>query len=384
MMTGAMDRRGVLKLLGALGVTGSGVLHLPGCGLYAAESGEAFAPWDFPGAEPVPERIVARAALLASSPHNTQPWALAITPEVVELRARLDRHLGAMDGLRRELHIGLGCALENMVVAARASGRTPTVQLLPDAADEALVARVSLAPAAATSEPLFEALARRHTNRGAYADVDAPPGLEDALRRLVDEPTVSLHWFGARAERERLRAETIAATEAIIGDPEMSQDGHRWYRHGKEDIERFRDGTTIDATGNGAAIRTLGKLVGRPGEEAAGDYWLDATIARQTTGSAFAILSSPADNTRADQLRVGRLYQRMHLFATLEGLAMQPLNQLAERQDREEVAGLERRFTDVLASLIGPTRRAQMIFRIGHPWHEAPQSPRRPLEWVTT
>lgn len=382
-MDAVMSRRDLLKGLGAatLGL-GAGALGLPGCGYDAPERGAAFAPWDFPGDETAPARVVARAGLLAASPHNTQPWGLRIGVDAIELRARADQNLGTMDSLRRELHVGLGCALENMVVAARAVGLRPVVDLLPEPADEALVARIGLSPGASGGDPLFAAIARRHTNRGAYAEVDAPPGLEPALRALADEPSLSFHWLGTRAERVRFRAETIAATEAIAGDAEMSEDSHRWYRHGKDEIERHRDGTTLDASGVGAATRAAGKLVGRPGAGTANRYWLDATRGRHTTGSAYAILASAPEGARADVLRAGRIYQRMHLWATLNGLAMQPLNQLAERQDREETAGLPPRFTGALASMIGSDRRAQMLFRIGYPWDDALESPRRPLEWV--
>lgn len=376
-----LPRRAFLLHLTTLGLGGAGLLHLPGCGLYAAESGEAFAPWDFPGGETVPERIAARAALLAASPHNTQPWALGVTAAAVDVRARFDRHLGAMDGLRREMHIGLGCAVENLCVAARAHGRLPSVAWLPDPSDPALVARVTLSSASPEVSPLYAQIARRHTHRGAYADVRAP-GLEAALRALLDEPAVALHFLESEADRARFRAETIAATEAIVADAEMSRDSEAWYRHSAEEIAEHRDGTTLDATGNGAATRTFGKILGRPSESTANDYWLAGTRERQTTGSAFVVLSSPAANTRVDQLRVGRIYQRLHLWATGQGLGMQPLNQLAERQDREEATGLPPRFGAVLSAIVGKDRRAQMLFRIGHPWDDAFQSPRRPLEWV--
>jgi hypothetical protein len=376
------SRRGLLGLFGGA-VSGVVLLSVPGCGYYEAESGEAFEPWDFPGSERRPEFLAALAALLASTPHNTQPWALAVSPERIDLYADLERNLGAMDSLGREMHIGLGCALENLVVAARHAGRQAEVTLLPDAGDETLVARVSLTEASADPSPLFEQLARRHTNRGTYADVAPPAGLEPALRSLLDDESVRLHWLASRAERDRFRAETIAATRAIIDDTAMSADGHRWYRHTSADLEANRDGTTLDATGNGAATRAAGKSLARPSDATADQYWLEGTEGRQTTGSAYVILSSDGANTRADQLRVGRLYQRLHLWATGQGLAMQPLNQLAERQDREETAALAPRFAPVLDELMGDRgRRAQMLFRIGYPWDDALASPRRPLEWV--
>lgn len=378
-----LARRDVLGALGALGLgkLAVGIVSLPGCGIYEAESGEAFAPWDFPGGEAVPERVIARAALLASSPHNTQPWALLVEPSRIELRARLDRNLGAMDGLRREMYIGLGCAIENMVIAAGRVGRSATVELLPVRGDEVLVARLALAPVATASSPLFDAIARRHTNRGTYLDASPAPALEPALRELVQDASIELHFLGSAAAKRSFAEATIAATEAIIADKEMNDDSDRWYRHSEEEILEKRDGTTLDATGNGASTRTLGKAFSRPSAETASAYWLDGTKSRQTTGSAFVILSSRKESTREDQLRVGRAYQRMHLWATTQRLGMQPLNQLAERQDREEVQRLDPVSMRSLAAWVGD-RRAQMLFRIGYPWDEAFASPRRPLEWV--
>jgi hypothetical protein len=152
------------------------------------------------------------------------------------------------------------------------------------------------------------------------------------------------------AQRARFRDETSAATRAIIEDTAMSVDSERWYRHTHQEIEEHRDGVTLDATGNDAATRFFGKSSGRPSRATADRYWLDGTRERQTSGSAFAIISSSDDNTRADPLRAGRVYQRLQLWATAQGLAVQPLNQLVERQDREQACGLEPDFTRACVS----------------------------------
>lgn len=373
----------LLTSRGLLGATGLAVV--PACGAPATEADEAYAPWNYPGDETRLEHLIAGAGILASSPHNTQPWAFAIAPGVIELRARLDRNLGAMDSLRRELHIGLGCALENMVVAARAFGHAANVELLPDPGDEAFIARVELGGDVVPSDrdlALFDAIPDRHTNRGLYLDAPAAPELEDALRGLVDDVAVELHLVTSPEAKARFCEATIAATEAIIDDAEMSAASFAWYRHTRDEIATHRDGTTLDATGNGAMTRFFGKALAKPDAATADAYWLSATRERQTTGTAFVVLSSSAANTREDQLRVGRTYQRLHLWATHEGLAMQPLNQLAERQDREESEGLERQAGRVLDAVITPARRAQMLFRLGYAWDPALPSPRRPLTWV--
>ena len=382
-MNTTLPRRDWLKLV-AYGA--GGVLLVKqgtSCSYYSAEKGDAYAPWNFPDGETRPEMIAARAAILAANPHNSQPWALHVTESGIDLHADFTRSLGSIDSLLRELYIGLGCALENLVIAAQASGRSAGVQLLPTAANPSLVASVSLTPATPSKGPLFDAIARRHTNRGRYANAPPSAELSAALAALVTESGVELRFLTSDADKASFRSGTIDATNAFISDPEMSRDSNSWYRQSADDILQHRDGITLDASGNGAATRFFGKSLGRPSDATANSYWLDGTSGDQTTASAFCILSSPAANGRDDQLHVGRVYQRLHLWAVSRGLAAQPLNQMAELQDREETKGLPPKFAKLLSNLMGASdRRAQMLFRIGYPWDDALKSPRRPIDWV--
>jgi nitroreductase len=390
-MTGrdlALSRRKFLGLFGG-GAAAAWLGPLSGCSFYAAESGPAFEPWNFPEVDDSPAIEAARAAILAASPHNTQPWRMRVEQEQIELHADLTRHLGSMDGLRRELYIGLGCALENLMIAAQARGARPALTLLPDPADPSQVARVALRPGSGARESrgadaLYRQIALRHTNRGAYLDGGFTAGLASRLHDLVGEESgLRLHLLTSSRECAAFREQTIAATRAIIDDAEMSADSDRWYRHTQAEIERARDGVTLDATGSGATTRFLGKSFSRPDTASANAYWLDATRERQLSAACFGMISSSRANTRAEQLQTGRAFQRLQLWAASEGLAMQPLNQLAERQDREQTETLKPVFSRALEDLMGAgDRRTQILFRIGYPLDEALASPRRPLAWV--
>ncbi|HEX5751755.1 MAG TPA: hypothetical protein VFZ09_36385 [Archangium sp.] len=377
--TAPLSRRALLRAGGGAAL----LLMVDGCGYYAEGSGEAYAPWKFPDGETRPEWLAVRAALLAASPHNTQPWLFSVSPQAVDVFAALERNLGPMDSLRRELHIGLGCAVENLVRAARANGREATVAWMPEPADATHVARVTLQPAAPRQDPLYDALARRHTHRGVYVNGPLPAGVEQQLQVLVDEPDVRLFLLTSSGDMERFRTETVRATRAIVEDTEMHDAGDAWVRYFKEELERNRDGATIDATGLDWTTRSASKLLARPDPKTSGQYWIQGTEARQLTGSAFGILATRERNDRIQQMRGGRVYQRLHLYATSVGLSMQPLCQLPERQDREEQLGLASDFGHVLGELTGPGWGVQMAFRMGVSWDEPLLSPRRPLEWVT-
>jgi hypothetical protein len=83
---------------------------------------------------------------------------------------------------------------------------------------------------------------------------------------------------------------------------------------------------------------------------------------------------------RASAIEAGRLWQRLHLIATASGLAAQPLNQLAERVDREAELRMLPTTAEALASIIGTDAlRPTFLFRMGYPRRQPPHSPRRPL-----
>lgn len=373
----ALSRRDLL-ITTSLSAAGSLLL---GCG-WDRNVSPAYEPWDFDPADDRPEVVAVMGAILAANPHNTQPWLFRITPTAIDVYANPAHSLGSMDPLDRELHIGLGCAVENLVVTAVAVGRSADVTWLPTADDPSHVARIALQEAAPAPSTLFDALPLRHTNRGPYEEDEPLPGaFRSALLDLVDEP-VAAKWVDDRTGMDDIALQTIAATEAIIADEEMSEDSHAWWRSDADDITEHRTGTTVDAAGLTGCGRSSGRHLANPDAERAGRYWLSATEGRQTTAAAWVLLSTPDLEDRTQQLETGRLYQRMHLLAEAEGYAMQPLNQAPEQRDRALTTGRSDPFGTWLASVVGG-REVQMIFRLGVAKRPALPSPRMPVGWVT-
>lgn len=199
-------------------------------GVGAQENGPAYDPWrDWEGGPDDGRLRPLRAAILAN-PHDTQPWTFAVGQEAIEVLADRSRNLGAFDPFRREMHLGLGAAIENLALAASADGMTAAVEpvegplaLSPDDAP-VRAARVVLAPAQEMRDPLFAAIPLRHTNRGPYRDQPVTP---DPLRRLADAAAnreVRVALVAEDAARRDLGAIIVEATRAIVDDAEMSAD----------------------------------------------------------------------------------------------------------------------------------------------------------------
>lgn len=230
---------------------------------------------------------------------------------------------------------------------------------------------------------LADAIPHRHTNRSAYDTTHpVPQATLDALGGLIDTPGIEVVWFTSTEDKRAFGDLTVRATRAIIADPRQAADSFAWYRSSWSDIQVRKDGVTLDASGQSPVIRTLGKLV-PVSQEANDDGWLAATRDTQVpTAAAFGTLTTGDPLDPVQRLHTGRVWQRMHLWATANGLAVQSLNQVEERMDRERAAALPPEFTDAMISMLPAGRKPLFSFRIGHPTAIALRSPRRPAAEV--
>jgi len=361
-------------------------------GVFAGATGAAYAPWSqWRGSQLDGRRRPLRAAILAASPHDTQPWIFEANENAIKVIADRSRNLGTFDPFRREMQLGLGCAIENLVRAAGVFGIATYVRAeagrlrLSPGPEPVTVAHITLDAGPPGHDALFEAIPRRHTNRGPYLDKKIAPQHMAELLKLASGHDVNVVLFSDGAARTEMGAIVVEATERIIADPQMSLDSYRWIRTGLEDIEKYRDGVTIDASGTGALLTAASKLLPDLGAAATDQYWLSATRDVHTaTAPMFGMILVRDRLDMAQAIEAGRAWQRLHLAATARGLVAQPLNQPVEMVDREQMLGRTDTFKLALAKLARmdgwePT----FVFRIGYAEQEAPRSPRRALEDVT-
>lgn len=392
---GSLSRRSVLTaigigggavvLAGAAGVTARSALN----GVWNQGQGAPYELWSSWQDAPGLQALVA-AGVLAANPHNLQPWLFGVGVderggEVIDVFDDPSRAMPVNDADGRERAAGYGCALQNILVAARAAGLEAEVATLP-ADDPRHLARITVGAGAQPTDRelrLADAIADRHSNRGPYTDEPVDGGVLDAL--TLDAPAgATIEWITDTARRAALGALIVDATQAIVDDEEMSTEAFAWFRSDRADIDRYRDGLTLDGQGLDPLTLFLGKILPAQSRASGDQFWVNATRDVHTaTAAAYGIVRVADISDPAARLDAGRLLQHVHLAATDAALGMQHLNQITECIARDAATGSSDRFSSPWAVATGiPSGEALLAFRIGHPQRTPNPSPRRPLAAV--
>ena len=327
------------------------------------------------------------AAILAASPHNTQPWRFEVSPKRIDLYAVAQRNLGSFDSYRREMWLGLGCAVENIVQAAGAKGfAVESLVAAPGDGAGDHAARLELRRTAVAPSHLDSAITSRRTNRADYwPDTPIASQVLERLAALPSSAQTRLILFPATAALGRAYVSgSIDATAWINADVDMSRDSQRWFRDNPRAVALHRDGASIPTSGLDLWVATAGQLLPAPSREANDQYWLDSVRRQAGTAPWFGMLAVRDLYDRRQQIEAGRLWQRAQLELTAAGIASQPMNQMVEVVDRERQLGRPDAMARHLANWTGDDWHATFAFRLGHAAREMPQSARRTLASVSS
>ena len=262
-----------------------------------------------------------RCATLAANSHNTQPWKFGLSSDAISIRPDLSRSTPVVDPDEHHLWVSLGCATENLVLAAAALGKQADVAFSPQ---EVHVALDNAAPA---RSPLVNAIFQRQCTRSEYDGQPVPNDVLQELTRAADRGAVHLLLLTERAKVEGVLDYVTQGNSAQIRNPAFVKELKSWIRFNEADALAAGDGLFSRLTGNPTVPHWLGNamfsmLLSEKSEN-------EKCVKQLRSSSGIAVfVGEHADP--AHWFEVGRAYEHFALAATTLGVRTAFVNQPVE------------------------------------------------------
>ncbi len=261
-------------------------------------------------------------AVKAPSGHNTQPWLFEITDVGVVISPDFTRALPVVDPSHRELFVSLGCATENLCIAAAYKGYLPQVNI---GAEGVISVTLSEGATETSVSRLFSQIGVRQTNRRVYNGARIPEETITRLAGLTFEEGVKVHFFqNGTPFYERLSALVYEGNRLQMGDDAFKHELQQWMRYNKQHQDATRDGLSYAVFGAPNVPRFIAKAIMGAALNAEKQNKSDQ---KKLASSSHLVLLTTATNTPVAWVNLGRTLERLLLESTAVGIAHAYFNQ---------------------------------------------------------
>lgn len=304
-------------------------------------------------------------ATLAANSHNAQAWRFRQTANGVVILPDMSRALPVADADHHHLYASLGCAAENLMLAAGTAGRSSALDFVPEADG-----RVEIALArGGAPDPLFEAILSRQCTRSDFDGRAVPAADLAALEAAARVESAEVMLITDPARIAQVLELILTANAAQVSDPVFAAELKSWLRFNARAAIETGDGLFSATSGNPTLPSFLGRFMFDRFYTVGAENDRYARQVRSSSG--LAVIHSDRDNP-AHWVQAGRACQRFALQSTAMGIRHAHLNQPVE------VASTRPQ----LQALLGlGERRPDMVLRFGY-GPPMPRSLRRPVAAV--
>lgn len=199
-------------------------------------------------------------AIKAPSGHNAQPWRFVVRDGGVEIRPDFKRKLPVCDPYDRELYISIGCALQNLLLAAGEKGYSHLCKFCKD--DEgALYVDLDLEKGEIVKSSLFKQVSKRQTNRSVYDGLVLPSNAIKMVQQLTLEEGVNIRFYQKGTKEFDVLAEFVAkGNEYQLSDKRYRRELISWMRVNDNEVQKNRDGLSYKCIKTPSLPSSLGRL----------------------------------------------------------------------------------------------------------------------------
>ena len=266
-------------------------------------------------------------ATKAPSGHNTQPWRFRRDGLVVEIHPDFDRRLPVVDPDDRELFVSLGCAAENLCLAAQTIGYESSVAV----GDTGVIAVALTEGVDAKSNPLFEQIDLRQTNRSIYTGEEIALDALKRLQAIRSEDGVSVHYYARQTKQFKdIEQYVLQGNTYQMQNEAFKAELKSWMRFNKKHQDQTLDGLSYAVFGAPNVPRWIAKPIMSMAINAKTQ---NKTDREKIASASHLVLFTTRENSRCEWVNLGRTLQRFLLTATELGIAHAYLNQPNEQPE---------------------------------------------------
>jgi hypothetical protein len=184
------------------------------------------------------ERItyLLRYAILAPSTHNSQPWLFRITDSSCKIYMNPKYILPKADPMKRDLFISIGCALENLILAAKFFSMYASVSYGPfsekDQIGEVFFENTKTASLDSTFEKLVTTIPTRINARGffdtASIDIAMCKGVEANIEKEYFQNGIHIHFVEKKEKIEKIATLTADGLRSAYQSASFRNEMSHW------------------------------------------------------------------------------------------------------------------------------------------------------------
>ena len=313
-----------------------------------------------------PLRDLVRMATLAANGHNTQPWKFRIDNNKVNILPDFTRRTEVVDPDDHHLFVSLGCATENLAIAASAHGRSPNVTIASGSEPQI---QIEIGNGPKNNNDLYQAIPLRQSTRSLFDGQKVSPTDLELLRAAAQEEGVTVLFFTGQSDREAISEFVVEGNSAQMDDPAFIKELRDWLRFNPKNAISKGDGLFSACSGNPALPEWIGAGLFNVffTKEAENAKYKDHI---KSSAGVAVFIGDKADPEH--WIKVGRSFERFALQATALGIRNAHINQPIE------VPSIRPDFAHWLGM---PNVRPDLIVRFGRA-PALPMSMRRSLDDV--
>lgn len=305
-------------------------------------------------------------AIKAPSGHNTQPWLFKLNESNIEIHPNLEKSLPIVDFDNRELFVSLGCATENLCIAASYMGYETSVSNN----NEGLITINLTKSDSILPNPLFDQIAERQTNRSVYNRNIVPVDTIEILERLPYELGINIHFYKIGTQDFVVISNFVyQGNSAQMQDERFKQELREWMRYNKKHQNETSDGLSYAVFG----APNLPMFIVKPiMSRAVNEKSQNKGDKKKIESSSHLVLFTTNSNTIDAWINLGRSLERFLLKSTELGIVHAYLNQPNEIR---ELSGQMAKMLDI------PDEYPIVLLRIGY-GDKMPYSKRKEINEV--